>query len=84
VSAFRVAVAVHYRAGVFDPQGQAVARGLRSLGYVEVADVRVGRHLEVTLEARDAEEARRRGETMCRDLLANPVLEEFRVEVHPA
>jgi phosphoribosylformylglycinamidine synthase PurS subunit len=81
---FRAAVAIHLRPGVFDPQGQAVAQALRALGFQEVQGVRVGRHVELDVEASGVEEARRRVEEMCRALLVNPVMETFRYEVLPA
>lgn len=69
---------------VNDPQGLAVRDGLRELGFGGVEAVRVGKHIEVTIEADDtagAEDAARR---MCERLLANQVIETFRFEVAPA
>jgi phosphoribosylformylglycinamidine synthase PurS subunit len=76
-----VKVYVTLKRGVLDPQGSAVARSLRSLGYGEVADVRLGKYIEVTLGegAAEAEEGKR-VEEMCRKLLANTVIEDFRIE----
>jgi phosphoribosylformylglycinamidine synthase PurS subunit len=65
---------------VLDPQGKAVFHSLQELGYDEVADVRIGRYLEVELDG-SPEAARQRLDEMCRRLLANPVTEEFKVEV---
>jgi phosphoribosylformylglycinamidine synthase PurS subunit len=65
---------------VLDPQGKAVFHSLQELGYEEVADVRIGRYLEVELEG-TPDAARERLDEMCRRLLANPVIEEYRVEV---
>jgi len=67
--------------GVLDPQGKAVAQSLRSLGYDEVRDVRLGKYMEVTLVAIDGEAALGRVEEMCQRLLANQVIEDFRVEI---
>lgn len=70
------------RRGVLDPQGRAVASALRSLGFEGVADVRVGKVIDVTLVAgvsRDA--ALEAGHSMCRRLLANEVVEDFEVEL---
>ncbi len=71
---------------VNDPQGITVRQGLNSLGFGEVSHVRVGKYLEVTLAADGDEEARDRVEAMCRKLLANHVIEDFRfdVEAEPA
>lgn len=69
---------VTLKGGVLDPQGKAVRHALHELGYPEIADVRVGRYLE--LEVGDGG-SRPRLEEMCRRLLANPVIEDFRIEV---
>ena len=66
---------------VNDPQGVTVRGGLEHLGFREVRDVRVGKHIEVRLEAPSADEASRRVEEMCRRLLANHVIEDFRFEI---
>jgi phosphoribosylformylglycinamidine synthase subunit PurS len=66
---------------VNDPQGLAVTDGLHNLGYGEVRSTRVGKYLEVRLTAADEAEARARVDEMCRRLLANPVIEDYRFEV---
>jgi phosphoribosylformylglycinamidine synthase PurS subunit len=66
---------------VNDPQGVTVKQGLNSLGFAEVSDVRVGKHIEVTLDASSEGEARARVEEMCRKLLANGVIEDWRLEI---
>jgi phosphoribosylformylglycinamidine synthase len=71
---------VTLKQGVLDPQGQAVQRALGRLGFSEAKDVRVGKYIEVALEG-SREDARVRVEAMCRDLLANTVIEDFRFEV---
>ena len=75
-------VYVTLKRGVLDPQGSAVARSLRSLGYDEVADVRLGKFIEVALtEGVPAADEQKRIEEMCRKLLANTVIEDFRIEM---
>jgi phosphoribosylformylglycinamidine synthase subunit PurS len=69
---------------VLDPQGQAVHGGLRQLGFEGVKSVRAGKYLEIKLEAPDREEAERLVREMCTKLLANPVIEEYRLEVAEA
>jgi phosphoribosylformylglycinamidine synthase subunit PurS len=69
---------------VNDPQGLTVKQGLRSLGFDEVEDVRVGKYVEIRLEAESEGQARERVEQMCRKLLANHVIEDFRFELEPA
>lgn len=66
---------------VLDPQGQAIQGGLRSLGFDGVQSVRAGKYLEIKLEAPDRQEAERLVNEMCARLLANPVIEEYRLEV---
>jgi phosphoribosylformylglycinamidine synthase PurS subunit len=66
---------------VNDPQGLTVKQGLVTLGFREVEDVRVGKYIEVSLEAENVHEARERVEAMCRQLLANHVIEDFRFDI---
>jgi phosphoribosylformylglycinamidine synthase len=73
-------VVVTLKKSVLDPQGQAVTRALRSLGFSEVKDVRLGKIIELDLEAKDPAEAKKRVQDMCEKLLANTVIEEYRVE----
>jgi phosphoribosylformylglycinamidine synthase len=77
---FRVEIRVIPRRGLLDPQGKAVADALHALGFADVADVRVGRHVELDVRAADADAARRRAGEMCERLLANPVTEDYVVE----
>jgi phosphoribosylformylglycinamidine synthase PurS subunit len=81
VSEFRVEVRVVPRKGILDPQGKAVAGALRSLGFEGVSDVHVGRLVTLTLEAESASAAEDAAVEMCRQLLANPVIEDFDVRV---
>jgi phosphoribosylformylglycinamidine synthase subunit PurS len=69
---------------VNDPQGVTVRQGLRTLGFAEVADVRVGKYIEVTLDSAPTDQARSRVEQMCRQLLANQVIEDFRFDILPS
>jgi phosphoribosylformylglycinamidine synthase subunit PurS len=66
---------------VNDPQGVTVRQGLATLGFSEVSEVRVGKYIEVSLEAASEHEARQRVEAMCRQLLANHVIEDFHFEI---
>jgi phosphoribosylformylglycinamidine synthase PurS subunit len=67
---------------VNDPQGITVRQGLSALGFAEVSDVRIGKYIEVSLEAPTEHEAHRRVEAMCNQLLANHVIEDFRFDLH--
>ena len=71
---------VRPKAGILDPQGQAVESSLRQLGFA-VADARVGRVVDLELDAADPEAARTEVELMCRRLLANPLIESYEIEL---
>lgn len=68
---------------VLDPQGLAVQGGLRTLGFDTVQSVRAGKYLEIKLAAPNKAEAERLVKEMCTKLLANPVIEDYRLEVAP-
>jgi phosphoribosylformylglycinamidine synthase subunit PurS len=76
----RATVLVRPKEGILDPQGRAVERSLRQLGF-GVGEARVGRVIDLDLEAPTAEEARSEAERMCERLLANPLIESYEVEV---
>jgi phosphoribosylformylglycinamidine synthase len=77
----KATVLVRPKEGILDPQGQAVEQSLRKLGFA-VSQARVGRVVDVDVDAASAEEAREKALEMCRQLLANPLIESFDVEVH--
>lgn len=79
MSSWRVNVIVMPKDGVSDPQGEAVKGGLNSLGHSGVSRVRVGRHIEVQVDAPDAASAETQVTKMAEQLLANPVIEQFQV-----
>ncbi len=81
---YRARIDVMLKPLVNDPQGLAVADGLHNLGYDGVRAVRVGKRLEVTLEASDTAAAEQAVREMCERLLANPVIEDFTFEVAEA
>jgi phosphoribosylformylglycinamidine synthase subunit PurS len=81
VNAMRVKIFVSLRNGVLDPQGKAIERSLHTLGYGEVQDVRMGKYLELKVEAASREAAESRIREMCDKLLANPVIEDYRFEI---
>ena len=84
MSRFRLEIRVIPRPGLLDPEGKAIQSALHSLDYEQVHEVRVGKLLYVDVEATSAEEARDGADAMCRRLLANPVTEDFEIEVHKA
>jgi phosphoribosylformylglycinamidine synthase subunit PurS len=74
-------VYVTLKKSVFDPQGKTIHDALKSLGYGSVADVRQGKFFEVALEGVSAEQAKTTVEEVAHKVLANPVIESYRVEV---
>jgi phosphoribosylformylglycinamidine synthase PurS subunit len=76
----RATVLVRPKPGILDPQGQAVESSLRQLGF-PVGDARVGRVVDLTVDADDAAAARAEVERMCEQLLANPLIESYEIEV---
>jgi phosphoribosylformylglycinamidine synthase len=77
--AFRFAVHVMPKAGILDPQGRAVERSMPHLGVTAVRDVRVGRRVELTVEAGDEAAARAVVERLATELLANPLIESYAI-----
>ena len=74
-------VEVSFRDGVLDPEAVAIARSLGSLGFAGVRDVRRAKVIELDLEARDREAAETQLKAMCEQLLANPVIETYRISL---
>ncbi|HTP24623.1 MAG TPA: phosphoribosylformylglycinamidine synthase subunit PurS [Anaeromyxobacteraceae bacterium] len=76
----KVRVYVTLKRGVLDPQGSAVGRALRTMGYGEVEDVRLGKYIEMTLSD-ECSGAEGKLDEMCKRLLANTVIEDYRFEM---
>lgn len=75
-------VYVTLKRGVLDPQGKAIHHAVQNMGYDSIADVRQGKYFEIELtNAMNIEEARAEAERLARDVLSNPVIEDFRVEI---
>ena len=74
-------VTVTLKSGVLDPQGQAIGHALHSLGFSGVRDVRQGKVIELDLAESDPSKARAAVEAMCGKLLANPVIENYTIEL---
>lgn len=74
-------VHVSLKAGVLDPQGEAIRRALGSLGFEGVEQVRQGKLIELELAESDPDAARAEVERMCEQLLANPVIESYSIEL---
>jgi phosphoribosylformylglycinamidine synthase subunit PurS len=76
----KATVLVRPKPGILDPQGEAVESSLRQLGF-PVAEARVGRLVDLEVEAGDADEARAKLGEMCERLLANPLIESYEIEI---
>jgi phosphoribosylformylglycinamidine synthase len=78
----KVTVTIDRRAELADPEGVTVKRALHDLGFTETTSVRMDRVIHLDVDGDDPDVVKGRVEEMCRQLLANPVLEDFSVEVH--
>jgi phosphoribosylformylglycinamidine synthase PurS subunit len=78
---YRAKIHIILRPSILDPQGKAVAHAVSTLGIAGVQGVRVGKYIEVSYDGVSAAEARKATEEMCKKLLANPVMEDYRFEV---
>lgn len=76
---FQAKIRVTLRQSILDPQGKAVEHGIAALGFHSVKNVRVGKYIVMEVHAADREEAERVAGEVCRKLLANPVMEDYRV-----
>jgi phosphoribosylformylglycinamidine synthase subunit PurS len=76
----KATVLVRPKEGILDPQGQAVESSLRQLGF-DIGEARVGRVVDIEVEARDTAGARAAVERMCEQLLANPLIESYEIEL---
>jgi phosphoribosylformylglycinamidine synthase len=75
----RFEILVQLKPGLLDPQGKAVQGSLPAMGWTNVSDVRVGKHVALTVDAESEEAARAQVEEMATRLLSNPVIENFRI-----
>ncbi|PSB10677.1 phosphoribosylformylglycinamidine synthase subunit PurS [filamentous cyanobacterium CCP1] len=78
---YQARIYVTLRPSVLDPAGTAVQSGLQHMGYDNVSQVRIGKYIELSLSAEDEESAQQQLDRMCDQLLANPVIENYRFEL---
>lgn len=78
---FNAKVTVRLKKGLLDPQGAAIGEALKSLGYSQVKEVKVGKFIEIRLDAKSKAEAGKKVEEMGKKLLANPVIEVYSYEL---
>jgi len=77
----KATIRVEFKDGVLDPQGVTIRNALKDMGYKGVGDVRSGRIFKLTVDTDDRAAARDQIDDMCRKLLANPVIEQYEIEV---
>ena len=77
----KIEVHITLKNGVLDPQGKAIERALASLGFEGINDVRHGKFIELELSETNKERAKAQAEDMCRKLLANTVIEDYRIDI---
>ena len=80
----KVCVQIMLRRDVLDPQGKAIANALAALGFSGIGEVRQGKVIELELTESDPVGTRQQVEAMCKQLLANPVIEDYTIEVIPS
>jgi phosphoribosylformylglycinamidine synthase subunit PurS len=80
----KASVRVILKPGVLDPQGKAIGNALLSLGFAGIGEVRQGKLIEIDLAAADPVAAHGQVEAMCKELLANPVIEDYAIEITPS
>ncbi|MEO0409038.1 MAG: phosphoribosylformylglycinamidine synthase subunit PurS [Cyanobacteria bacterium P01_A01_bin.135] len=78
---YHAQIYITLRPSVLDPAGTAVQSGLQQLGFGEVEDVRIGKYVELSVNAADPQAAHQQIDQMCDRLLANPVIENYRIEL---
>jgi phosphoribosylformylglycinamidine synthase len=74
-------VFVSLKPGVLDPQGKAIQHSVELLGFTGISDVRQGKYFEIALQDSDEEQARESVARMAREVLSNPIIEDYRVEI---
>ena len=81
MATYTAEISVMLKEGIADPQGQTIERALPALGYSGVTDVRVGKRIQLSVEAGNADDARTQAVEMCERLLANTVIESYEVSI---
>ena len=74
-------IKITLRKSILDPQGKAIEHSLKSLGYDEIEDTRIGKYIELKINAKSEEEASDIADKACEKLLANPVMEDYEFEI---
>ena len=75
----KIKVIITLKNGVLDPQGKAIQQTLNGMGYSNINDVRQGKYFDIEINENDEKEAKKKAEEMCKKLLANLVIEDYKV-----
>ena len=75
----KVKVIVTLKSGVLDPQGKAIQQTLNGMGFANVKDVRQGKYFDIDIDQSDEQKAKQSAEEICKKLLANQVIEDFKI-----
>ena len=75
----KIKVVVTLKSGVLDPQGKAIQQTLNGMGFANVKDVRQGKYFDINIDESDEQKAKQSAEEICKKLLANQVIEDFKV-----
>ena len=78
---YKARILITLRKTILDPQGKAVEHSLKSLGYGNIVDTRIGKYVELKIDASDESSAKSVAEEACKKLLANPVREDYSLEI---
>ena len=76
---YKITISITLRPSILDPQGKAARNALNQLGYAQITDVRIGKYIELWIEAGTEVDARSAAEAACQSLLANPVMEDYSI-----
>ena len=75
----KIKVIVTLKSGVLDPQGKAIQQTLNGMGFVNIKDVRQGKYFDIDIDESDEQKAKQSAEEICKKLLANQVIEDFKI-----
>lgn len=78
---YKAKIKITLRKSILDPQGKAVGHSIQSLGYKNVKDTRIGKFIELEIDSKSADEAKKITDEVCSKLLANPIMEDFEFEI---
>lgn len=79
---FEAKIRIKLRDGILDVQGKTVEQALGSIGYKEISSVRIGKFVELMVEAEDADNAKEKVDKACKELIANPIIEDYFIDIN--